>query len=240
MTSRAQVVAWARAQADELQSDMQFEPSDGMYGGFWRVTELPKKGLVMARAASGLEFLRQHAGDDSEWFRRGKIAYESNGDRASMESGVHALGEILRLWAAQVESGMTRLPAEVGEGVRTIASTDIMEQVRLLNEDRSVHVAAPIVLAGAALETALRGAVDQLALPLGAGAPGIGAYGRALRTAGILSKQDTKDIEQMAGLRNAAAHGEFDTLSAERAGLMEQQVNIFLGRLGELLDGGRP
>ncbi len=37
----------------------------------------------------------------------------------------------------------------------------------------------------------------------------------------------------MAGLRNDAAHGNFDDLSPERASLMEQQVNFFLSRLVE-------
>jgi len=41
----------------------------------------------------------------------------------------------------------------------------------------------------------------------------------------------------MAGLRNLAAHGEFDDLSGERAGLLEQQANIFLARLRDLSDG---
>jgi hypothetical protein len=39
----------------------------------------------------------------------------------------------------------------------------------------------------------------------------------------------------MSGIRNLAAHGEFDDLSRERAGLMEQQVNMFLRRLSDLL-----
>jgi hypothetical protein len=88
MTSREQVVTWARKQADDLQTDMRYEQSDGMYGGFWTVTDPSKKGLLMARAAAALEFLRQHTGDDSEWLRRAKNAYESNADRTSMESGV--------------------------------------------------------------------------------------------------------------------------------------------------------
>ena len=33
----------------------------------------------------------------------------------------------------------------------------------------------------------------------------------------------------MGALRNSAAHGDFDNLSPERAGLMEQQTNILLG-----------
>jgi hypothetical protein len=52
----------------------------------------------------------------------------------------------------------------------------------------------------------------------------------------VLSAQDMKDVEQMAGVRNSAAHGEFDVLSHERAGLMEQQVNLFLSRLAKVLD----
>ena len=110
-----------------------------------------------------------------------------------------------------------------------------MEQVRALAEDKSIHPAAPIVLAGAALEVALRSAVDELQLAL-TERPSITAYARRLRTEGILSPQDVKDVEQMAGVRNSAEHGEFDDLSRERAGLMEQQVNFFMARLWKLIN----
>lgn len=40
-----------------------------------------------------------------------------------------------------------------------------MEQVRKLMEDKEVYPAAPIMLAGAALEIALRSAVDEVGLP---------------------------------------------------------------------------
>ena len=45
--------------------------------------------------------------------------------------------------------------------------------------------------------------------------------------------QHFKEATGMAGLRNDAAHGEHELLSRERAGLMEQQVNVFLTRLEE-------
>jgi hypothetical protein len=45
-----------------------------------------------------------------------------------------------------------------------------------------------------------------------------------------------KDIEQMAGLRNSASHGDLEEISRERAGLMEQQVNYLLSRLTERFD----
>lgn len=46
----------------------------------------------------------------------------------------------------------------------------------------------------------------------------------ALRKAKVITVQDVKELETCAGLRNQAAHGDFESLSHERAGLMEQQV----------------
>jgi hypothetical protein len=151
-----------------------------------------------------------------------------------METGARDVGEMLTEWVRQVRSGQLTPRLLESLGVRQVASTDLMDQVRIMNEDPSVIPAAPIVLAGSALEIALRSATEELNLQL-AGAPGISNYAQALRSAGVLNKQDIKDIGQMAGLRNAAAHGLNDELSRERAGLMEQQVNLTLRRLEEVL-----
>jgi hypothetical protein len=160
--------------------------------------------------------------------------FDNNGERQSMESGARALADILRAWAESVKDG-TVVPRRVeAQGVRVVASTDLMEQVRTLLADKKVHPAAPVVLSGAALEVALRSAIEELQLTL-TERPSITAYARRLRTEGILTAQDVKDVEQMSGIRNLAAHGEFDDLSHERAGLMEQQVNMFLRRLSDLL-----
>lgn len=110
-----------------------------------------------------------------------------------------------------------------------------MEQVRALLADGGVHPAAPIVLAGAALETALKGAVAEAQLET-QGKDSISAYGKALRSADLITRREMKDIAQMAGLRNSAAHGDFEEISRERAGLMEQ-LNYFLSRLAERFDG---
>jgi len=151
-----------------------------------------------------------------------------------VEHRVRGVGEILIAWAQQVDSGLTEVVGSSGQNARLVATTDVMDQVRVLNSDRRVHPAAPIVLAGAALETALRGAVEQRQLAI-EGKGSISSYAKTLRAAELLSKQGVKDIEQMGGLRNAAAHGEFDDLSRERAGLMEQQVNLLLTHLAALL-----
>jgi len=64
----------------------------------------------------------------------------------------------------------------------------------------SVHPAAPVVLAGAALEVALRSAIEELQLTL-TERPSITAYARRLRTEGITTAQDVKDVEQLPSIR---------------------------------------
>jgi hypothetical protein len=191
------------------------------------------KPVIHARAIAALDFLERFAGHDSQWAIRGHEVFDKNSE--SMASGARALGDVLRAWADAVTAGVVVPRLVEAQGARTVASTDLMEQVHVLAEDRSVHPAAPIVLAGAALEVALRSAVDELQLVL-TERPSISAYARRLRQEGILYAQDVKDVEQMAGMRNSAAHGQFDELSRERAGLMEQQVNFFLARLSRALE----
>lgn len=226
--------AWAEQQAVDLQAGLTFRPSE--HGsGYWRLTDATEIGTLNARAAAALEFLRQYAGPESEWYRLARTSFENSGQRQSFESGVHAIGDVLRLWIDAVQQGVTVLAGSVVEGARRIATTEVMEQVRGLLTDRGVHPAAPIVLAGAALETALKGAVVEAELDF-PGKGSISAYAKALRSADLISRQEMKDIEQMAGLRNSAAHGDFEEISRERAGLMEQQVNYLLSRLTERFD----
>ena len=185
---------------------------------------------------SALDCLRTYAGESSEWFTRAQQFYANNGDRQSFESGVRSVGDVLRLWVSDVRAGVAPIRLVAVEGARVVATTDVMSQVRSLLADKSVHPAAPIVLAGGALETALKGIVLESELEV-RGNGSILAYAKALREDNLISKQEMKDIEQMAGLRNDAAHGNFEELSRERAGLMEQQVNFLLSRLAERFDG---
>ncbi|MFJ2755578.1 hypothetical protein ACIO3S_08275 [Nocardioides sp. NPDC087217] len=234
MKSQEELVARARRYADEVRLDMRYEETDGMYGGFWTADDKKSMGRIEARAAAALDFLRRYAGGDSQWFRRAQAVYENHGGNESTESGVRQIGDILESWADSVDEGYSSIVGADALGVRAVASTDLMEQVRALVADTRVTPAASIVLAGAALEVALRGAVEEAGLEV-AGARSISAYGKALRSADLINKQDMKDIEAMSGLRNAAAHGEHEDLSRERAGLLEQQVNMFLTKLGSYL-----
>lgn len=227
------LLAWARQHADKLEQDMTWLASGRGDGGYWRA-DPDQKFMIAARATAALEFLRRYAGSDSEWALRAQMVYANKGDSQSSESGARALGDILREWAEQAEVGVIDVPGAQAAETRQVASTDLMEQVRQLIAAKGVHPSAPIVLAGAALEIALRLAVEERRLKLDE-RPSMTAYARRLRSEGLIAKQDMKNIEQMAGLRNDAAHGQFELLSAERAGLMEQQVNYFLARLSRLL-----
>lgn len=232
MINAEELLDYARRLAERLEQDMHWQPGE-LDGGWWTADsqqELPK---ITSRAAAALDFLLRYAGGDSYWTLRAVATYDSKGDNQSTESGARALAPLLREWADQVEVGVAKL---VGTGALDeigAVSTDVMTQVRRLLADNGTHPAAPIVLCGAALEVALRATVDAQGLTL-TERPSLGAYVRLLRSAGRLTAQDVKDFEQCAGLRNAAAHGRFDELSRERAGLLEQQTNLLLRRLLEL------
>ena len=227
-----ELVEYARGYAHLLEQDMRWQRGE-RGGGWWtagpdfRVQHhrFPRCGRVGVPA--------QYSGDDSHWTRRTTAIYEDHGDGRSAESGARAVGQFLRSWADQVEAGVIEVLGAQAQAEIARVNTDVMGQVRRLIEDRQTHPAAPIVLRGVALETALRATVEAHSLVLSE-RPSMSAYGRLLRASNLISAQDMKDIDQCGGLRNTAAHGEFDALSAERAGLLEQQTTLLLRRLGDL------
>jgi len=112
-----------------------------------------------------------------------------------MESGARNVGDILREWADSVEAGFEMPRWSQQEGLRAVAAADLMGQVRALIERSDSHPAALIVLAGAALETALRAAAEQLELR--PKAPGISNLGTCLRANAIITVQEAKDLQKM-------------------------------------------
>jgi len=231
--TKGDVVAVARGLADDLDRDLRWQPTDGD-SGYWVAVAREGLSVVTARAAGALEFLRQHAGVDSMWTSRAIAAYDSQGLGQSTASGARAVGDILRVWADQVETGVAPLANE--EARRTVAavSTDLMSVVRGLLAESRAHPAPAIVMCGAALEIALRNLAERHGLEPDSRAT-LSVLTARLRQQDVLSKQDVKDVEMCAGLRNAAAHGEFDGLTMERAGLMEQHTNLLLRRIADLL-----
>jgi hypothetical protein len=179
-------------------------------------------------AAAALDFLNRQApggGFDvsAEAIFSGKYPPDA-GD------GLQRLAGVLEDWVRYVEDGLAN-QIDPRAFARLEASTDLMEQVQQLLDDGGVHVAAPIMLAGAGLEEFLR----YLVITHGAEVtrqPGLQAYSEALRTAGVLSPQNVKNVTVWAGFRNQAAHGQFEDLTRENAVLMAQGVNLFLQQKG--------
>jgi hypothetical protein len=227
------VLQYARALADNTQADLHWVQGDSGYGGWWKASGPTLEAAIRARAVGVLEFFRRYAGADSVWAAKAETEYSSHGGNRSMESGVRGLGDLLHGWATQVEAGIIDIAGEQARAEFEVASSDLMHQVRALLDDGRTHPAAAIVLAGAALETAMRAVVIGRALTLPSRLS-ISAYSGILRSAGLVSVQGVKDFEQCEGLRNSAAHGEFEALSLERAGLMEQHVNLLLRRLADV------
>ena len=228
------ILKWAEGHIENLTRDMMWQEGEmpGLSRGYWKAYNKQTLGTIRARATSALAFLERYAGNDSRWTKDAHDVFNNKGENQSMESGARAIGEVLKEWIDMVRSGQIQPRLSDSFSVRAASSTDLLEQVRVLNEDEGIDPAAPIVLAGAALEIALRSAVEELDLTVD-GHSSINTCAQTLRRSNVLNKQDIKDVTQMAGLRNAAAHGEHDQLSREQAGLMEQQVNLFLARLDD-------
>ncbi|MEU9686757.1 hypothetical protein [Amycolatopsis japonica] len=229
---RTDVLEYAKKLAGRLRERMRWEDA-GNGLGYWKAARPEDFMGIVATATQALEFFRIYAGADSAWSRQAEAIYQNNGERQSKETGARALGDLLEAWVDQVEHGVIEIVGERIRGEVAGARMDLMEQVRLLLQDRNVHPAAPIVLCGAALEIAMR-VVTQTNNITVAERPTMNTLITALRQAGLLTKQDVKELETCAGLRNQAAHGDFGSLSHERAGLMEQQTGILLRRLEEL------
>jgi hypothetical protein len=177
---------------------------------------------VAEHAAAAIDYLERQA-PGTVWVEQARELFT---ERKNGQMSLLRLAELLDQWLNYVEAGMADLTtAEVG--ARVAAATDLMEQVQRLLDDTTVHAAAPIVLAGAALEEYLRSMVIRHSVTV-TGKPSIGAYAQALRVGGHLTPQDVKDVTAWAGIRNDAAHGQFDALSAERAQLMVDGINLFL------------
>jgi len=201
--------------------------------GYWLATSRPKISLIAARATAALDLLRQYSGAEATWTVRAVAAYDSKGESQSTESGARAVADLLTLWCDQIEAGAVELAGEVVRRELDGVSTDVMSIVRRLLEDPKSHPAPPMVMCGAALEIALR-AVASAHHVLPDGPTTMSGLTAVLRRAELLTKQEVKDLEMLGGLRNSAAHGHFEDLSPERAGLMEQHSNLVLRRLADL------
>jgi hypothetical protein len=107
--------------------------------------------------------------------------------------------------------------------------SDYLEQAQILLDTTDVHAAAPAILIGASLEEFLRGWIESEDISLNNKKPGIDSYAKTLREKDYINKQDIKDITAWAGIRNDAAHGNWDAVEDKsRIRIMLDSVNLFM------------
>jgi hypothetical protein len=170
------------------------------------------------------EFLRLYAGSKTAFYKAATEAQGWGHDQGQ------TLGAVLDNFIAFVRAG---LHAEITPERRAQLDvvSDFLGQAHALLDEKGIHPAAPAVLAGAALEEFLRTWVEAEGLSIGSRKPSIDAYTGALREAELINKQDVKDITSWAGLRNHAAHAEWDDVADKnRVAIMIEGINLFMRR----------
>lgn len=176
--------------------------------------------------AEACEFLSQYAGPTSSFLE--SIKRWDPRDVLDDEYASRKIAAILQSFLEYVESGLHKGISPERQAQLDVVS-DFLEMANLLLETKGVHPAAPAVLIGATLEEFLRTWVEAECLSLGNRKLGMEAYSQVLRDADLITKQDGKDITSWAGIRNHAAHGEWDEVSDKnRVSLMLQGVNLFM------------
>lgn len=178
-----------------------------------------------AAQAQVSEFLRAYAGSKSAFLEQ---AYSTAATMGLSKDRVSTLSLILKSFVEYLEAGLASGISPERKGQLDVVS-DILEQANVLLDDKDQHPAAAAMMIGASLEEFLRTWVETAGLSLGSAKPSIDTYCKCLREAELISKQDVKDITSWAGIRNLAAHGEWDQVSDRgRIRLMLEGVNLFM------------
>ena len=177
---------------------------------------------AQAAQAQVCEFLRNYAGPKSAFLKQAEAAH---GYRDNL---LGTLVLIVQSFIDYVLAGLATGVSPERQAQLDVVS-DLLGQANSLLEDAKYHPAAAAILIGACLEEFLRTWVEAESLSIGKSKPGIDAYSKALRGAELISKQDMKDITSWAGVRNHAAHGEWDEVSdRNRIRLALEGVNLFM------------
>jgi len=175
-----------------------------------------------AAKAQVCEFLRAYAGPKSAFLKQAEAAQGFSGYL------VTTLDSILTSFVEYLQAGLATGISPERKAQLDVVS-DILVQANSLLEDDRYHPAAAAILIGASLEEFLRTWVEAEGLSIGSAKLGIDAYCKTLRAADLISKQDAKDVTAWGGIRNHAAHGEWEEVSDRaRIRLMLEGVNLFL------------
>lgn len=166
------------------------------------------------------EFLRLYAGPKTSFY-----------DMAEKAAGINVKQHLTTTMESYISFVTAGLYEEISpeRKAQLDVVSDLLEQAHTLLENGKMHPAASAVLIGATLEEFLRNWVESRDISLDEKKAGLDTYCKLLREAELISKQDTKDITSWAGIRNHAAHGEWEEVSdRNRIRLMLEGVNLFI------------
>lgn len=175
--------------------------------------------------AQAKEFIKIYAGPKSEFYKS-LLGLENTSYGSPMKIGQSA--SIVEAFLDNLRSGLLQEISPERQAKLDVVS-DFLEQAQGLLDDSSVHPAAPVTLIGASLEEFLRNWVEAEGLDTGTKKPSMDNYAKRLREAELITKQDMKDITSWGGMRNSAAHGQFEDVSDPgRVKLMLEGINLFM------------
>ncbi|MBI4187531.1 MAG: hypothetical protein HY530_08535 [Chloroflexi bacterium] len=197
-----------------------------------RLIESGKKSSAAGALSEVMEFLRVYAGEKSAFFQNLSQVKQSWSDEYIMAYVVSNLGAFIRYAEKGLLEGIS-----IERKAQIDVVSDFLDQANTLLSSKEVHPAAPAVIIGAALEEFLRNWIEEAGLALGGRKPSLDSYTKVLREADLITKQDAKDITSWSGLRNYAAHGEWEEVSDKnRISIMLESVNLFMRKYGQHSD----
>jgi hypothetical protein len=169
------------------------------------------------------EFFRIYVGEKSSFYKEFDLIERTVGNTGEFR----AIG-IINSYINYIGSGLkSRLDETRRIQIDTVS--DYLEQAGNILNTKGLHPAAACIIIGASLEEFLRTWIESEKISLGSSKPSLDSYAKALREQNLISKQDYKDITSWAGLRNHAAHGEWEFVSdKEKIEIMFHAVNLFI------------
>jgi hypothetical protein len=197
--------------------------------GSTKISILDDHAASQGYVTEAAEFLRVYAGERSTFFTNLNRCLDGrhNGEYLG-KLAIECLAGFVRYLEAGLHEGIT--PTRQAQ-IDTVS--DFLDQARILLEQQRVHPAAPAVLIGASLEEFLRTWLESANINLGNKKPSLESYSQLLRENDLITRQDAKDISSWGGLRNHAAHGEWDEVAdRKRISIMLESVGLFMRRYG--------
>jgi len=194
-----------------------------------RIIENSKQTSGAGILSETMEFFRIYTGDKSTFFKQ--LSKVDQGWR--VESIIKYVISNLEAFIRYAENGLLE-GISIERKAQIGVVSDFLDQANTLLSSKEVHPAAPTVIIGAALEEFLRNWIEEAGLNLGGKNPSLDSHTKTLREEKLITKQDVKDITSWSGLRNYAAHGEWDEVKDKnRISIMIEGVNLFMRKYGE-------